>query len=78
MPTVIVHPSVKDKDQWLASLKREEVLGPMGVTKHPDFFRPAGPTRVAGLMDVADMDVVRGAMRGKRWQMPWSTTGCWA
>jgi len=28
MPTVIGHHDVKDKDQWLASLKREELFGP--------------------------------------------------
>jgi len=32
MPTVIAHHDVKDKDHWLASPKREEVFGPIGVT----------------------------------------------
>jgi hypothetical protein len=59
---VIAHHDVKDKDHWLASPKREEVLGPLGVTNIRTFVDPQNPTRVAVLMDVADMDVVMGAM----------------
>ena len=77
-PPVIVHRCVKDKDQWLGSPKREEVLGPWSSPNIRTFVDPQDRTRVAGLMDVADMHVVMGAMQSKRWQMPWSTTGCWA
>jgi hypothetical protein len=63
VPTVIAHHDVKDKDHWLASPKREEVLGPLGVTNIRTFVDPQNPTRVAVLMDVADMDVVMGAMQ---------------
>ncbi len=63
MPTVIAHHDVTDKDHWLASPKREEVFGPLGVTNIRTFVDPQNPTRVAVLMDVADMDVVMGAMR---------------
>jgi hypothetical protein len=62
MPTVIAHHNVKDKDHWLASPRREEVLGPLGVTNIRTFIDPENPARVALLMDVADMDVVMGAM----------------
>jgi hypothetical protein len=62
MPTVIGHHDVKDKDHWLASPKREEVFGPLGVTNIRTFVDPQDPTRVAVLMDVADLDVVMGAM----------------
>jgi hypothetical protein len=62
MPTVIAHHDVKDKDHWLASSKREEFFGPLGVTNMRTFVDPQNPTRVAVLMDVADMDVVMGAM----------------
>jgi hypothetical protein len=62
VPTVIVHHDVKDKDQWLACPKREEVLGPLGVTNIRTFVDPQNPTQVAGLMDVADMDAVMAAM----------------
>ena len=63
MPTVIAYHDVKDKDHWLASPKREEVFGPLGVTNIRTFVDPQNPTRVAVLMDVADMDVVMGAMK---------------
>jgi hypothetical protein len=62
VPTVIAHHDVKDKDHWLASPKREEVFGPLGVTNIRTFVDPQNPTRVAVLMDVADMDVVMAAM----------------
>jgi hypothetical protein len=63
MPTVIVYHDVKDKDHWLASPKREEFLGPLGVTNIRTFVDPQNPTRVAGLMDVADMDALMAAMQ---------------
>jgi len=63
MPTVIAHHDVKDTKHWLASPKREEVLGPLGVTNIRTFVDPENPTRVAVLMDVADMDVVMAAMK---------------
>ena len=63
MPTVIAHHDVKDKEHWLASPKREEVFGPLGVTNIRTFVDPENPTRVAVLMDVADMDVVMAAMK---------------
>ncbi|MDQ2898040.1 MAG: hypothetical protein M3Y09_20820 [Actinomycetota bacterium] len=62
MPTVIAHHDVKDTEHWLSSSKREEVFGPLGVTNIRTFVDPQNPTRVALLMDVADMDVVMGAM----------------
>ena len=70
MPTVFVYHDVKDKDHWLASPKREEFLGPLGVTNIRLFADPENPTRVGGLMDVSDMDAVmagdedRGGRRG--------------
>ena len=63
MPTVIGYHQVKDKDHWLASPKREEVFGPLGVTNIRTFVDPQNPSQVAVLMDVADMGVVMGAMR---------------
>ena len=63
MPTVIAHHDVKDKDHWLASSKREEFFGPLGVTNMRTFVDPQNPTQVAVLMDVADMDVLMEAMQ---------------
>jgi hypothetical protein len=53
---------VKDTEHWLASPKREEVFGPLGVTNIRTFVDPEKPTRVGVLMDVADMDAVMAAM----------------
>ena len=62
MPTVIGYHDVKDKDHWLASPKREEFFGPLGVTDIRTFVDPQNPTRVGLLMDVPDMDAVMAAM----------------
>jgi len=63
MPTVIAHHDVKDTDHWLASPKREEFFGPLGVTNVRTFVDPQNPTRVGLLMDIADMDAVMAAMQ---------------
>ncbi|MGA3352612.1 MAG: hypothetical protein ABSD85_05415 [Acidimicrobiales bacterium] len=63
MPTVLGHHDVKDKDHWLASPKREELFGPLGVTNIRTFVDPQNPTRVAVLMDVPDMEAFMGAMQ---------------
>jgi hypothetical protein len=63
MPTVIAHHNVKDKNHWLASPRREEFFGPLGVTNIRTFVDPQNPSQVALLMDVADMDAVMGAMQ---------------
>ena len=62
MPTVIGHHNVKDTAHWLASPKREEFFGPLGVTNIRTFVNPQNPTQVAVLMDVADMDALAAAM----------------
>lgn len=63
MPTIIGHHDVKDRDHWLASPKREEFFGPLGVTNIRTFVDPENPTRVAVMMDVADMDAFASAMQ---------------
>ena len=63
MPTVFIYHEVKDKDHWLSSPKREEVLGPLGVTNIRLFVDPENPTRVGGMMDVPDMDALMAAMQ---------------
>jgi hypothetical protein len=56
---------VKDKDHWLASPRREEFFGPLGVTNIRTFVNPQNPTQVAVLMDVADLDVLMAAMQAE-------------
>jgi hypothetical protein len=62
MPTVIGYHDVKNTEHWLASPKREEVFGPLGVTNIRTFVDPTNRTRVGVLMDVADMDALMAAM----------------
>lgn len=62
MPTVFGYHDVKDTEHWLASPKREEFFGPLGVTNIRTFVDPEKPTRVGVLMDVADMDAMLAAM----------------
>ena len=65
MPTVIGHHDVKDTDHWLASPKREEVFGPLGITNIRTFVNPQNRPQVAVLMDVADLDVLMAAMENQ-------------
>jgi hypothetical protein len=63
VPTVIGHHDVKDTDHWLASPRREEFFGPLGVTNIRTFVDPQNPTHVAVLMDIPDMDAVMAALQ---------------
>jgi len=63
MPTIIGYHDVKDTDHWLASPKREEFFGPLGVTNIRTFVDPENRTRVGLLMDVPDMDALTSAMQ---------------
>jgi len=66
MPTVVAHHDIsKGKDHWLASPKREELFGPLGVTNIRTFVDPQNPSHVAVLMDVADLDAVMAAMQSQ-------------
>jgi hypothetical protein len=62
MPTVFGYHDVKDTDHWLASPKREEVFGPMGITNIRTFVNPDDRTKVGVLMDVPDADLVWRAL----------------
>ena len=43
MPTVFGYHDVKDRDHWLASRKREEFLGPLGVSNIRTIVDPRNP-----------------------------------
>ena len=62
MPTIFGYHDVKDTDHWLASPKREEFFGPLGVTNIRTFVDPENRTRVGVMMDVPDMDALMAAM----------------
>ena len=65
MPTILGHCDVKDRAHWLASPKREEEFGPLGVTNIRTFIDPKNPHHVALIMDVPDMDAFNAAMQSE-------------
>ena len=62
MPTIIAHHDVKDTAHWLASPKRAEIMGPLGITNIRTFVDPQNPTHVGLMADVADLDALMAAM----------------
>ena len=65
MPTIVAYHHIKDKAHWLASPKRKELFGPLGITNVRTFVDPQNPTRAAVLMDVPDMNALMSAMKSK-------------
>jgi hypothetical protein len=64
MPTVIAYHEIDDKEHWLASPKRDEFFGPLGVTIRT-FVDPENPNRAAVLAEVPDMDAFQAAMQSQ-------------
>jgi len=62
VPTIFGYHDVKDTDHWLASPKREEFFGSLGVTNIRTFVDPENRTRVGVMMDIPDMDALVAAM----------------
>lgn len=62
MPTVIAHHEVKDAEHWLASDKREDFFGPLGVTNIRTFVDPQNSSRVGISFDVDDLDALMNAL----------------
>lgn len=65
MPTLIGHHDIKETEHWLASPKREDLFGPLGVTSTRTFVDPQNPTHVAVRMDVPDIDACTAAMQSE-------------
>jgi hypothetical protein len=66
MPTIVAHHRItKGAQHWLASPKRREVFGPLGITNIRTFVDPTDSTRVAVVMDVQDMNALMAAMKSK-------------
>ncbi len=63
MPTINAHHDVKDTAHWLASPRREEFFGPLGVTNIQTFVDPQNPTHVSLVFDVEDLDAFAAAMQ---------------
>ena len=62
MPTLMVFHDVDDVDHWLASPKREEFFGPMGMTART-FTDPEKTSRVGLIVEVPDMDTFKRALQ---------------
>lgn len=62
MPTIIAHHDVDDTEHWLASTKREEFFGTLGITNIRTFTNPVTPTQVALMLDVPDVDALVAAL----------------
>jgi hypothetical protein len=62
MPTMIAFHEVDDVDHWLASPKRDEFFGPMGMTART-FRDPNGSNRVGLIVEVPDMAAWEAAMQ---------------
>lgn len=62
MPTIIAHHDVDDAERWLASPKREEFFGTLGITNIRKFTNPVTPTQVALMLDVPDVDALVAAL----------------
>ena len=65
MPTIIAHHHVKDVKHWLASPRRQEFFGPLGVTNIRTFTDPQNKARVGVMMNVPDLDALMKAMQTK-------------
>ena len=62
MPTLLVIHEVDDVDHWLASPKREELFGPLGMTART-FRDPQGSNRVGLIVEVPDVETWEKALQ---------------
>jgi hypothetical protein len=61
---MIVFHEVDDVGHWLASPKRDEFFGPMGMTART-FIDPENPNRVGLIVEAPDSDTFRRALESK-------------
>jgi len=64
MTTIIATHEVDNVKHWLASNKRKEVFGPMGITLKT-FVDPAGSNRVGLVAEVPDLPAFQKFMETK-------------
>lgn len=62
MPTLIVFHEVEDVDHWLASPKREEFFGPLGMSART-FRDPEGSNRVGLIAEVPSIEAWEAALQ---------------
>lgn len=61
MTTLVITHDVTDVEHWLTSTKREEVLGPLGISARPCVDAERS-NHVALIVDVPDMDTLQRAL----------------
>ena len=64
MPTLLVFHEVDDVDHWLASPKREEFFGPLGMTVRT-FRDPEGSNRVGLIVEVPSIEAWQAALESE-------------
>jgi hypothetical protein len=62
METLLVFHEVDDVEQWLASPRREEFFGPLGMTTRA-FRDPQGSNRVGLIVEVPSMAALEEALQ---------------
>jgi hypothetical protein len=62
METLMVVHEVDDVDHWLASPKREEFFGPLGISART-FRDPSGSNRVGLIVEVPDLETWEKALQ---------------
>lgn len=62
LPTVIAYHDVNDTEHWLASPKRAEFFGSLGISNPRTFTNPQNPTQVGLLIDAPDLDALNAAL----------------
>jgi hypothetical protein len=61
MPTVLIFHEVDDVDHWLRSPRREQIVGPLGMTMRT-FVDPNKSNRVGLIVETPDMDTFQKLM----------------
>jgi hypothetical protein len=69
MPTMMVFHEVDDVDRWLASPKREEFFGLMGMTART-FIDPEKTNRVGLIVEAPDSGTFRRGWRARKRPKP--------
>ena len=65
MVTLMLFHEVDDVGQWLASPKRAEFFGPLGMTART-FIDPGKTNRVGLIAEVPDMDTFQRALQSEK------------
>jgi hypothetical protein len=62
MMTLMVFHEVDDVEHWLASPKREELFGPLGIKVRP-FRDPQGSNRIGLIVETPDLETWHQALQ---------------